>query len=66
MTRSATKTIAKPAEIAATATLVAERLRSTEAKIRLTAAAAAARVRSRAIVSSAAVDPRFLAKRVTF
>ena len=66
MTQGSTKIAARTAHIAAAAKDVAARLDSLDAKQRLVAAAAVSRVRSRKIVRAVNVDPRFLAKRVTF
>ncbi len=56
----------KSAEIADAAAKVAERLATQDAQARLASAAAASRDHAKAIVESAVVDPKFLAKRVTF
>jgi hypothetical protein len=56
----------KSAVIADAAAKVAARLASPEAQARLAAAAEASRNRSKAIVQGAIIDPKFLAKRVTF
>ena len=56
----------KSAGIADAAAKVAARLALPEAQARLVTAAAASRDRANAIVQSAVIDPKFLAKRVTF
>ena len=61
-----TETQTKPAEIRVAARSVAERLASPDAKAELERVARASRARSEEIVTSARVDPRSLAKRVTF
>ena len=61
-----TETQTKPVEIRAAARAVADRLASADAKAELERVARASRARSEAIVTAARVDPRSLAKRVTF
>jgi len=56
----------KSAQIADAAAVVAKRLASPEAQAQLASSAAASRARARAILQGAIIDPKFLAKRITF